>query len=144
MNSFHYHQDPLYNAAAAILQGNIFESLDESHFNLGDKVTCIQSGMSGKIIKVEKPEIGKYYHVEREDGKIVKYAPEELKAVNIDENKCLTEQTFSKDALKSILNTMETQSFYDWYEKDFTDYIQGDADGKTQEEILDDLNSFFN
>jgi hypothetical protein len=89
MNSFHYKQDPLYNAAAVILQGSIFEAEQK-------------------------------------------------------ENQALTEQTFSKDVLKSILNTMETQSFYDWYEKDFTDYIQGDADGKTQEEILDDLNDFFN
>ena len=140
MNSFNYKQDPLYNAAAAILQGNLFES----HFNLGDNVTCIQSGMSGKIIKVDKPETGKYYHVKREDGKIVQYAPSELKAANIKEDQALTEGTFSKDALKSILHVMETQSFYDWYEKDFTDYIQGDADGKTQEEILDDLKDFFN
>ena len=36
---------------------------------------------------------------------------------------------------------METQSFADWYEKDFTYYIEGD--GKTQQEILDDLETFF-
>jgi hypothetical protein len=139
MNSFNYNQDPLYKAAAAILQGNLFES----HFNLGDNVTCIQSGMSGKIIKVDKPETGKYYHVKREDGKIVQYAPSELKAVNIDENQSLTEGTFSKDALKSILNTIGNTSFSDWYKKDFEGYITGDPDAKTEEEILYDLKVLF-
>lgn len=55
----------------------------------------------------------------------------------------LSEQTFSEDALKSILNKIESQSFKDWYDNDFTDYIQGDEDGKTREEILEDLKSLF-
>jgi len=137
MNSFNYKQDPLYNAAAAILQGNLFES----HFNLGDNVTCIQSGMSGKIIKVDKPETGKYYHVKREDGKIVQYAPSELKAANIKEDQNLTEEKIT--GLKNVLRVMETQSFSDWYKNDFEDYITGEPDAKTEEEILDDLESIF-
>jgi hypothetical protein len=141
MNLFHYNQDPLYTAAAAILQGQLFESLDESHFKLGDTVTCIQSGMSGKIVKVDEPETGKYYHVKREDGKIVQYSPSELQAVNVDEGSLVETSINTKQAFKEILRVMETQSFADWYEKDFTYYIEGD--GKTQQEILDDLETFF-
>ena len=56
----------------------------------------------------------------------------------------LEEATLQKQTLKQILRVMETQSFYSWYKKDFTDYIEGDADGKTEEEIIDDLHDFFN
>jgi hypothetical protein len=58
-------------------------------------------------------------------------------------DQALTEQTFSKDTLKAILNTMETRRFEIWYNKDFTDYNDGDPDSKTQEEILDDLKNLF-
>jgi hypothetical protein len=53
--------------------------LNEDHFKVGDTVTCTKSGMTGKVVKLDKPETGKYYHVKREDGKTVKYAPSELK-----------------------------------------------------------------
>jgi hypothetical protein len=58
------------------------DGITESHFSLGDKVQCIDSGMEGEIIKLDKEhgsEDEKYYTVKRDDGKIVKYAPDELK-----------------------------------------------------------------
>ena len=58
-----------------------------------------------------------------------------------DEN--LTEATIQTQTLKQILRIMETQRFSDWYKDDFDGYITGDADGKTEEEILDDLKSLF-
>jgi hypothetical protein len=58
------------------------ESVNESHFKVGDNVECIKSGMSGKIIGLDKAHGGEdepYYSVETEDGKVVKYAPNALK-----------------------------------------------------------------
>jgi uncharacterized protein (DUF2147 family) len=53
--------------------------VDESHFEIGDEVICKASGSEGKIVKIDEPEEGKYYTVKREDGTTKKYAPEELK-----------------------------------------------------------------
>jgi hypothetical protein len=58
---------------------SIYFDLLESHYKVGDKVTCKESGMTGKVVKVDSEEEGKYYTVKREDGKSVKYAPDELK-----------------------------------------------------------------
>lgn len=55
------------------------DTLIESHYKVGDKVTCKASGMTGEVVKVGKEEEGKYYTVKREDGKSMKYAPDELK-----------------------------------------------------------------
>lgn len=38
MNSFHYNQDPLYNAAAAILQGKLFEAEQPQDENLAEEI----------------------------------------------------------------------------------------------------------
>jgi hypothetical protein len=59
---------------------SIYTNLSESHYAVGDKVTCKKSGMSGKVVKVDPEEEGKYYTVEREDGKKVKYSPEEIES----------------------------------------------------------------
>ena len=61
---------------------SIYTDLSESHYKVGDKVTCKESGMTGKVVEVDPEEKGKYYTVDREDGKKVKYAPEELKKSN--------------------------------------------------------------
>lgn len=61
---------------------SIYTNLSESHYKVGDKVTCKESGMTGKVVEVDPEEKGKYYTVDREDGKKVKYAPEELKKNN--------------------------------------------------------------
>jgi hypothetical protein len=55
--------------------------LEESHFKLGDTVKCKASGMSGKVVKLDKEhgaDDDKYYTVKRQDGKEMKYAPNEL------------------------------------------------------------------
>lgn len=56
--------------------------MNESHFEVGDEVECINSGMEGEVVKVDSKEKGKYYTVKREDGKMIKYAPDELKALD--------------------------------------------------------------
>jgi len=58
---------------------SIYSDLSESHFKVGDEVICKDSGMEGEVVKVDPEEKGKYYTVKREDGKMVKYAPDELK-----------------------------------------------------------------
>jgi ribosomal protein L21E len=58
--------------------------LDESHFEVGDRVKCLDSGMSGEVVKLDKPEVGKYYTVKRDDGKLMKYAADELKLLKED------------------------------------------------------------
>jgi len=57
------------------------EFMVESHFKMGDKVKCKKSGMTGEVVSVDKPEVGKYYSVKREDGETMKYAPSELSLV---------------------------------------------------------------
>ena len=58
---------------------SIYSTISESHFKVGDEVICKKSGMEGEVIKVDPEEKGKYYTVKREDGKTMKYAPDELK-----------------------------------------------------------------
>ena len=61
---------------------SIYTNISESHFKVGDEVICKNSGMEGEVIKLDKPdgaEDEKYYTVKREDGKTMKYAPNELK-----------------------------------------------------------------
>ena len=47
------------------------------------------------------------------------------------------------EQLNNILQTLESQAFYDWYRRDFADYIQCDDDCKTKDEILADLRLLF-
>jgi len=57
------------------------EEIKESHFKVGDKVICKKSGMSGEIVKLDKEhgdDDEKYYTVKRQDGKSIKYAPDQL------------------------------------------------------------------
>ena len=62
------------------------EELTESHFEVGDEVVCKKSGMEGEVVKIDEPQVGKYYTVKREDGKMMKYAPDELEAEDEDED----------------------------------------------------------
>ena len=68
--------------------GKVKESVEvtESHFKVGDEVECIKSGMEGEVIKIDPEQKGKYYTVKREDGKVMKYAPDELRAEDEDED----------------------------------------------------------
>jgi len=61
--------------------------LTESHFKVGDEVVCKASGMEGEVVKVDPKEEGKYYTVKREDGKTMKYAPDELRKEVEDDGK---------------------------------------------------------
>ena len=63
------------------------DSINESHFKVGDEVICKKSGMEGEVVKVDSEEKGKYYTVKREDGKTMKYAPSELKLESEKEEK---------------------------------------------------------
>jgi len=59
--------------------------LKESHYAVGDKVKCKESGMSGIVTKLDKPDGAddeKYYTVKRSDGTTMKYAPNELTKEN--------------------------------------------------------------
>ena len=58
---------------------SIYSNLNESHFEVGNEVVCKESGMTGKVVKIDPEEKGKYYTVKREDGEKVKYSPDELK-----------------------------------------------------------------
>jgi hypothetical protein len=60
--------------------------LNESHFKVGDEVKCKESGMEGEVVAVDDEEKGKYYSVKREDGKTVKYAPDELEKEDDDDD----------------------------------------------------------
>ena len=57
------------------------EVLNEDDYKVGDKVKCKASGMHGTVSKVDPDQTGAYYTVKREDGKMMKYAPNELSAV---------------------------------------------------------------
>ena len=63
------------------------EELTESHFKVGDEVVCKKSGMEGEVVKVDEPQVGKYYTVKQENGKLVKYAPDELKKEDDEDEK---------------------------------------------------------
>ena len=74
--------DPNLKAELANLKGKLSESITESHFEVGNKVTCIKSGMGGEVVSLDKEDGAddeKYYTVKREDGKMIKYSPSELK-----------------------------------------------------------------
>jgi hypothetical protein len=58
---------------------SLHEDLNEDHFKVGDEVKCIASGMTGKVVKLDKDAGDAYYVVKREDGSEKNYKPEELK-----------------------------------------------------------------
>jgi hypothetical protein len=55
------------------------DTVNEDHFKVGDEVKCIASGMTGKVVKLDKDAGDAYYVVKREDGSEKNYKPEELK-----------------------------------------------------------------
>jgi hypothetical protein len=77
--------------------------LAESHFKVGDKVRCKESGMDGEITKLDKEDGGedeKYYTFKREDGKVMKKAPNELSKINEEVDKKKKDLPFTPDATK--------------------------------------------
>jgi hypothetical protein len=73
--------EALTRAYQVVTQGAILES----HFKVGDEVKCKASGMEGEVVSIDKEQKGKYYTVKREDGKMMKYAPDELELEDEDE-----------------------------------------------------------
>jgi len=83
--------------------------LTESHFKVGDEVICKASGMEGEVIKLDKEEGGddeKYYTVKREDGKVMKYAPNELKKAEEEDE---DEEEDEKEEMKEASKEQETK-----------------------------------
>jgi hypothetical protein len=81
-----------------ILEG---ESVNESHFQVGDNVTCLKSGMTGQVVGMDKPhgaDDEEYYTVKRQDGEVMKYSPNELR---------LTENTLKEGLFQDIMRAVK-------------------------------------
>lgn len=92
LSKLHGQMEGLHSAMGD--HGSMDESVDisESHFKVGDEVVCKASGMEGEVVAVDPEGKGKYYTVKREDGKTMKYAPDELSMEDEDEEE-MEEQT---------------------------------------------------
>jgi hypothetical protein len=123
------------------------EEIDEapSSFKMGT-ATITKSGhfMDGKQVNVfhkfDDGRINAQYRKNDSRGRMVyniTLKPDEYKM----NQGSLSEETISKSVLEKLLHVLETQRFVDWYEDDFNDYIERDLNGKTREEILEDLKS---
>jgi hypothetical protein len=75
----------LMEAYSNMVSEKVKTKLKESDFAVGNEVKCKASGMQGEVVAVDPEEKGKYYTVELENGKKMKYAPEELELVNDDD-----------------------------------------------------------
>ena len=114
---------------------SIYSNISESHFKVGDEVVCKASGMEGEVVKVDPEGKGKYYTVKREDGKTVKYAPDELKLDKEEEKGEKEEEGASKekegefhDKLDKMVHKTfgkrpEEKKMKEEVETDFFDYI---------------------
>ena len=88
---------------------SIYAPISESHFKVGDEVTCKESGMEGEVVKVDPEGKGKYYTVKREDGKTVKYAPDELEKESEEEEEGASKE--KETEFHSKLDTMVHTTF---------------------------------
>ena len=114
---------------------SVYVNISESHFKVGDEVVCKASGMEGEIVKVDPEGKGKYYSVKREDGKTIKYAPDELKLDKEEEKGEKEEEGASKekegefhDKLDKMVHKTfgkrpEEKKMKEEVETDFFDYI---------------------
>lgn len=51
----------------------------------------------------------------------------------------------SKDELaRKIELALSRQPFYDWYNNDYEEFIQGTEEAKSREEIIEDIKKLFN
>ena len=134
----------------------LFEQfLNESHFAIGDKVECIKSGMTGEVIGMDKAhgeDDEEYYSVKREDGEVMKYAPSDLKLVEMAESKVNEEYielpnldvpaTKLIDAFKEWYK--DTASNWDNFKEDMTEDSVDEAAKNAQMEILAHLSNEMN
>lgn len=103
----------------------------ESHFKVGEKVKCKDSGMTGKVVAKDPSEKGKYYTVKTDSGKTMKYSPDELKSLSeavITEKKVTVEKNGKKrniwDAeLRSYLQ-MGWKQVMEEKKKSFKDFVK--------------------
>jgi preprotein translocase subunit YajC len=106
--------------------------LKESHFKVGDEVVCKASGMEGKVVAVDPEEKGKYYTVELENGKKMKYAPDELELED-DEDEDEDEMEIDEAKKLDPVNDAENdKKFKDRKDKD----IDNDGDVDSSDEYL--------
>jgi hypothetical protein len=83
-----------------VKEGVVF-GINESHFKVGDRVKCKDSGKMGEVIKLDKEhgaDDEKYYAVKVDGGEEMKYAPKDLALMeSINESE-------TADSLTSFLN----------------------------------------
>ena len=48
------------------------------------------------------------------------------------------------DVIEQIMKGLELQRFSDWFSKDYENYLRGDSDAKSYEEIEKDVKEIFN
>lgn len=101
--------------------------LTESHFKIGDKVECIDSGMHGTVVLLDKQhgeDTEKYYTVMRADGQMMKYAPNDLELVT------MAEEVEQLDELsKSTLASYAKKASHDIRDKTRKSEIAGGMSG---------------
>ena len=130
----------VFNDALIMAKSDFVHALSNGIDDIISSRRQTNAGTKSELAELQKQANDVIQKIKKDIGKMdfgfSKYIKEDTET--------LEEATLQKQTLKQILRVMETQSFDSWYKKDFTDYIEGDADGKTEEEILDDLNGFFN
>ena len=134
----------------------LFESfINESHFAIGDKVECIKSGMTGEVIGMDKAHgeaDEEYYSVKREDGEVMKYAPADLKLVEIAESKVNEEyielpgfMDASDDLIKEFKEWYKnTSANWEDFKEDMAEDSVDEAAKNAQMEILAHLSNEMN
>ena len=71
-------------------------ALAESHFKVGDEVKIKETGDEGEVVKLDEPQVGKYYTVKHEDGSMKKYSSDELELEDDDQEE-MKEETEDLD-----------------------------------------------
>lgn len=128
------------------------ESLNESHFKVGDRVECINSGMTGEVIELDKQdgaEDEKYYTVKREDGKEVKYSPAELRLVESKANEEYIELPSLDVPATELIDAFgqwyhETKVNWNQFKEDMAEDSVDEAARNAQMEILAHLSNEMN
>jgi hypothetical protein len=107
-----YGDDEKETQVKSLKELGIKESLvTESHFKLGDKVKCKDSGKTGEVVKLDKEDGAndeKYYTVKVDGGGEMKYAPDELELM---ESKVNEAEIKSDDEFKDYAMTVLKKAF---------------------------------
>lgn len=129
--------------------------LAESHFAVGDRVQCRQSGMKGRVVKLDKEhgaEDDQYYTVKRDDGTLKKMAPGDMTKIDeqvqefkdelqqdLDANEYDQEGDMAKTELQTMIRSArrlqgllgDDDNMPEWTQKKITkatDYVDTAAD----------------